>query len=1128
MLDDDLVHYSPEDLTVSMEGVEIPYPTYYFRRGVRLFSQLANPRLNSIKDFYLTRSAISHYIPEQITDIGPDPLHMLVKDAETRILVEHIKQYVELEGPAVVIPRSPLELVRRYIKLNTKARPAPDAVIQKLMDSPRRLILENYAFLNHRYRWRPTPAANYYKFTAMFKTVYSNVQRLSEMGDRQHYFRFMLPTKLPKIADLRKYEKAAHLPPNDLIKRLGDIHSFWIADTWTWLGKFRDHSLLSKLPHATLEKMNFIFAEGSSWSILNVGNLDNWRVEHKNDPVDETKDEEGNRDTTIMQLMFLRYLTTLFECRNNATSTLAEVVVAAQNMTDDEIEKGEMTAVVVNEIVNDAEIIDSTLVDEEVIVAEDPDAIKAGKKIEKKISLDSLTKKKDLTKKQLQEFNEKTDKKINLVSEKSPNVVVSQMEVEMSSTDNLSPDDDTETDAIEQSIIEATLALPVHERKIMMKANQLASSGQISASQYRRIQKLSEVYKELDNPFGEGSFLDLATITEEDAKIPEPPKHKDDPRIADKSMLSTKLNTMNKKYSDELQYKHMAAMILNLQQSGFAISKYEVSEVKDMLNDYLVYSIKINPIEAGIPSTITFRIPRVQEDGTYVVNGVRNHIRLQRIDVPFRKVGPDKVYITSYYTKLVISKSEKVVNSFQKYLYSQLNLLMTAQDSHFKDIVYKNSFDNYLKVSDIYSKLSQRFESFTFKNDKLYFKHADRIEKLKFKPQDVEEWEKHLDAVLCGRRGNYPILITKEGEFVLVEYQGALNYLGDASDYFGLNVDKMPFELVEIKIAGEKVPLGFIIAYLTSFDYLLKLCGGEIRRIDTGERANLSEREYAIQFQDKTLVFDKSNRLAMHLLSGFAKAKSSTRQFPLSNFNNNKEVYYTLINETIGSARRIMKEALLMDDLFVDPITKDILESMGEPTELVPLLVRANELLETDWYPDENDPEYQRFRGYERFAGMAYKEILTAIKQFNNKKHMTRSKIELHPDIIYRAIDKDTSKNLIQESNPIHNCKEKEIFTFGGTGGRSNDTMMKKSRSYHEKDLGVVGEAVPDNKSVGLVSYLAADPNIVDMYGRMERLPDDQLTPSSLQTTASLVSAASDTDDKCLIFMILNNCPFTQ
>ena len=75
------------------------------------------------------------------------------------------------------------------------------------------------------------------------------------------------------------------------------------------------------------------------------------------------------------------------------------------------------------------------------------------------------------------------------------------------------------------------------------------------------------MYKELDNPFGEGSFLDLATITEEDAKIPEPPKHKDDPRITDKSMLSTKLNTMNKKYSDELQYKHMAAMILNLQQN---------------------------------------------------------------------------------------------------------------------------------------------------------------------------------------------------------------------------------------------------------------------------------------------------------------------------------------------------------------------------------------------------------------------------------------------------------------------------------------------------------------------------------------------------------------------------------
>lgn len=59
-----------------------------------------------------------------------------------------------------------------------------------------------------------------------------------------------------------------------------------------------------------------------------------------------------------------------------------------------------------------------------------------------------------------------------------------------------------------------------------------------------------------------------------------------------------------------------------------------------------------------------------------------------------------------------------------------------------------------------------------------------------------------------------------------------------------------------------------------------------------------------------------------------------------------------------------------------------------------------------------------------------------------------------------------------QESNPIHNLKELEVTTLSGVGGRSARTLGKRSRKYHNNDLGSISEYTPDSGMVAMeVTY---------------------------------------------------------
>lgn len=166
---------------------------------------------------------------------------------------------------------------------------------------------------------------------------------------------------------------------------------------------------------------------------------------------------------------------------------------------------------------------------------------------------------------------------------------------------------------------------------IMERANELAEEGLISAAEYRRFEKISEVYKELPDPrTGKGKLAKSVEVKPEDVKV-EPVQYPDSITVPDKSMLQSTLHDFDRRYVKEVLPKDVSNAVLSVNRAGVAVTKYEVEEVNDVANHFEIHTVKVTPVQ-GKPSTIRFRLPVIQDDGTYMANGVRYRMRRQRGD----------------------------------------------------------------------------------------------------------------------------------------------------------------------------------------------------------------------------------------------------------------------------------------------------------------------------------------------------------------------------------------------------------------------------------------------------------------------------------------------------------------
>lgn len=474
--------------------------------------------------------------------------------------------------------------------------------------------------------------------------------------------------------------------------------------------------------------------------------------------------------------------------------------------------------------------------------------------------------------------------------------------------------------------------------------------------------------------------------------------------------------------------------------------------------------------------------------------------------LPIRKIAPRIVALSSYYGKTFVQMNPKVVNDSLAWLYRKVNEASLTQGNFIHDVNPGNVFDNDFEAPFIYGALGQEYEQFKAGTNNFFFerKYAEKNvnpELLKLIEKNGRRW--------CGwTKSMSPIVVDKDNNFHVVSKEGE-KLLGDIYDVLSLDPEKCPVDIAEIRIFSKYVPVGILLGYYLGFTALLGLLKVKYRVVEGRKQKNLEKFEYAVTFKDKSYIFSSKDRVSSMILAGFTDFEKIIKLYDAANFEH-KDVYLNLL-----TAKKIgviyIREMDMMEHCFIDPITREILETMKEPVTFIKLIFRACEMLTTYTHPTSQDRSAMRDRGYERFAGVLYKELMRSVRDFRNKNLVGRSKINMSPFQVWNTIMKDSSLKIVEEINPIQNLKESEVVVYSGEGGRDKDSMTKPTRAFHKSDVGVMSESSVDNSGVGTIAYLSANPNIKDLRGLMPE--EKQLTPSSMFSTSALISPASSNDN---------------
>jgi hypothetical protein len=361
------------------------------------------------------------------------------------------------------------------------------------------------------------------------------------------------------------------------------------------------------------------------------------------------------------------------------------------------------------------------------------------------------------------------------------------------------------------------------------------------------------------------------------------------------------------------------------------------------------------------------------------------------------------------------------------------------------------------------------------------------------------------------QRESDALLVLDKNDFIYITADGILQPFGTIEELLGLDIDKEPIDFAEAKVLGRTIPIGIILGYEIGLDRLIKLLKVNPRRVPAGTRVNLMPNEYPIVFSDETLVFQKDNKEASMILAGFNEYHKVIRQYSVHEFD--KRGIYLNVLESNGASARYVREIDLLYQMYIDPITRDLLIEMKEPLNFRDLLIRSCQMLLNDKHPDELDSQYMRIKGYERMAGAVYGEIVRAIRGHNGRIGKSKVPIDLNPYAVWKNIMQDPSVALVSDINPVQNLKEMEAVTFAGTGGRNSRSMTKNARIYHANDMGTISEATSDSKDVAVNTYLSADPQFTSLRGMSRRYKIGETGATALISTTALLSPASDRDD---------------
>lgn len=1035
--------------------------------------QFGAPRVASLELLELPRGSIFHYLPGDVTEIGPPQTLQVLERAEKLVQVRHVRELAtdNIHGRPILIPTPLDRKILQYHRLNKKLRMMRDDSL--ITRDERTLLVENYALLPQRYRYRETLMSWYDRWHNLYVTIFNQMKEDTKKYDRQNYMFLQMPDVLPSIAQLRRAEKSKDQAS---LRTIRTDQALFFLDLWTWLGTERRRSLLSVLDEHELRRVNIVLVYKDKFVNLNLGELDFWRRKENN--IGLVKPEQMQR----------RLYATAMRLATEAESQASKLVVEDNQEEIVEEENLEQNA--------ENPKLEDTLDADEGDDGEDED--EAAVKIAP-VEIDTAL---DPDPNAEGQFNEDDEGAIEAELAKYDDV------------EKLGIDEDAEFEIVKQPTDEQRedevidiYQVPTFESGIEKECQRFIDAGALTTREYERVKNQAVLYKSIPNPNGEGLLAEHITAKPEELKLVRKQILSDDPTIFDKTAAVSVGNDTTKQYIQKVLPKDINASVLSLQKAGYIVTDYNVEKIVDAANRVELHTVRVSTVK-GEQSTLRFTIPTFDDHGYWTSNDITYTLRKQRVDLPIRKTAPDTVALTTFYGKNFVRRNEKNVHNATLWLTNQIVARgIDHNDQSITNVRFSNVFDPTVRLPKDYTSIATRLAGFESNGITYHFDHRN-IEK-NFGGELVKEL-KDKSLVPIAKKGE-AVYAMDPTSMVYKQTAKGVEEVGTITDILNIDSSKRPYEFAELSLMGKAIPLAIIFSYYLGIERMLKLYKIPYRITESTERGNAATDDLVMKMSDCKLVIMPENSEQRMLLNGLRPYLKLTSAYTLRDFNQ-PDVYLNLIQKD-GLSVRYLNELTLMDDLFIDPIADRMLQKMGEPRTFQGLLKRANEMLVFDDAPHETDAEHMHIFSHQRIAGAVYTEMVRSVREYRNKPG-SRKKLEMHNQAVWQRITQDPAAAPSSDANPLHSVKEADVVTFGGNGGRSRRSMVKHTRAYTRSDLGIVSGDTVDNGDVGMTAYLCADPLFDDVDGILRKDIDrDNLTISQLMSNCTSIAPGAVFDD---------------
>lgn len=1086
-----------EDLDVSLEAGQVTMSSFDREHGIRNVGQLMTLRQNDMLDFTLPMNSTLHVGIRGIGEIGLSEDDELLANAGDRILTQYRFKYSGATlGAPVAVHRAILPEVKAFLKRNKNFKWYENS--KSWVTTPTIPYIINYCSIDSSYRYRDRDGVGLFRQVNFFNTIVDGVVNELTGSDRNQFMYFDTPETLPSLQRLEDAESqllkggGKELP---IDKRTRDIlHSdghFLLLQLWLWAGENSHLSILSKIEPSLLDRVLFITSVDGKYSALNLGTFQKW--------IRSPENPKGSLSPQRAQRAILRHFMSLQQL---GSLTEDSIIVDEQSELDRQNSELEVR-------VNEKDLSETVGKDSE-FVSERP----ADPALKVDIDAKGINKGKTLNVNTKAKLSTLKDTDAELSDEED--FLFDQMDRDLSQLAATAAQSEVDQLLDSENVYRPYEVKPVDfTTKILDTAQDLHSRGLFTAAEVRRATSLANRYKQLNSPFDPSqkledySVINPSELVIKDTRLTEKKIH----GVLDESMMFNATKDFTSKYIEEVMGRDITNALLHFQKGGIALTDINMVRTDELMGSYYTISAQLTPV-VGKPTTVRMSIPVISRDGIFMANGVKYRQKIQRRDAPIRKVGPDMVALTSLMSKIFVKRTPRVRFNYGMWLANQINLGAMDSTSPIGEVKHSNVYDPTIKLPYSYSSIALEISEFKFGGVPFYFDYS-RIEQ-NF-PADILsalDLTKHVPFAFKQEEGVSKVYVFDADDMVhLIDLAGGqIQKVGKITQLLGIDRAMEPVNLAEIQVLGNDVPAGVMLGYQLGLGNLLKTSGVEYRRVKKGTPANLEPHEFSVIFEDETLVFSRDDQKACLLFNGFNRLKNVIRRISVYSFD--KPDAYASLLKALKIPMDHLKQYSNIFDVWIDHLTHGALVEMGEPTDMVLLYLSAIDKLVDNAYEDPNNVTDSVLWGYQRVSGFVYDAMYKAMRAYAKAPQSKNASIDINPREVWFSIIQDQTVAPIEESNPIHAIKEKDVVVFRGKGGRSADTMTAKHRQFTRDAVGIISEANVDNGQVGTIAYLTADPNITSLRGTCKKVEDlDNVPRTKVQSTAMLLSPGSDMDD---------------